>query len=102
MEVTITHSSKIEGLMRKVEYYDVTISVHFSEDEYAVIQRYELGHVLVLERKPPANMRSRSQETGVWDLKLANLSRNTYSCATPLEAKNYDAELRDALPKLKA
>ena len=102
MQVTITHSSKIEGMMRKVEYFDVSISVRFSDDERTTISRHGLGGALVLEREPPANLRSRVQEAGLWNLTIAKLSSDTYSCATPLEAKNYDAQLRDTLPKVRA
>lgn len=105
MKVTITHSTTTQGLMRKTTYFNVAVAVQFSTEERGVIERYDLGVLEVLERQPPATARGGADsERGLYNLTVAGLLRgeNTYLCATPLEAKSYDSELRDALPKLKA
>jgi hypothetical protein len=89
--------------MKKTTYYEVSLGVQFSPQERAVITGFDLGAVNVLEREPPATLRG-SQNPNDWNLRISSVldRTDTYLCATPLEAKNYDTELRDALPKLKA
>jgi hypothetical protein len=103
MRVTIAHAAKTQGLMKKITFYEVSLSVQFSPQERAVINALDLGLVNVLDRDPPASLRG-SENSSDWNLRIRGLIDRTdaYLCATPLEAKNYDSELRDALPKLKA
>jgi hypothetical protein len=104
MKVTIAHSTTTTGLMRKTNYFDVTVAVQFSPSERGIIERYDLGVVNVLDRDPPAGSRDVDGQPDFFNLKIRHLLEgpNAYRCFTPLNAKSYDAQLRDALQKLKA
>ena len=105
MRVTISHNAKTEGMLRKITYFEVTVAVQFTSGEHQVIGACDLGEVTVLERPPQASIRKRATSDGdIFNLRVSSLLRgpDAYTCETPLEAKNYDAQLREALPKLKA
>ena len=104
MKVTITHAETSGGMIRKIPYLEVSVLVQFSREEQNIIQKYGLEEVTVLERDPPANLRKVAADSlDIYHMKIQNLARgaDTYICATPLLAKNYDADLRQALAKLK-
>jgi hypothetical protein len=105
MKVTITHSTKTTGMMTKTTYFEVAVAVQFSPQERSIIETHKLGEVNVLDRDPPANSSVRDEtDRSIFNLRISQLLRgqDTYACATPLHAKNYDAELREAMPRLKA
>jgi hypothetical protein len=105
MKVTITHSTKTTGMITKTTYFEVAVAVQFSPQERSTVETHKLSEVNVLDRDPPANSNVRDDtDRSIFNLRISQLLRgpDTYACATPLQAKNYDAELREAMPRLKA
>ena len=100
MKVTITHAAKTSGLLKKTTLFEVSVNVQFSPQERAAIDAYGFAEVSVLPREPPATLRGK-ESTSDWDLLVKNLSNDAYLCATPAEAKTYDAKLRASLENLK-
>jgi len=92
-------------MLTKTTYFEVTVAVQFSPQEQSIVASYDLSAVNVLDRDPPARIRHRADVIpGQYNLTISSLLRgqDTYACATPLEAKDYDTQLREALPRLKA
>ncbi len=50
MRVSIEHTEKKTGLIRKKTHYCVTCKVNFSEEEKQIIKQRDLGETVVLER----------------------------------------------------
>ncbi|MCO4839134.1 MAG: hypothetical protein KC447_03325 [Rhodobacteraceae bacterium] len=123
MKVTINHVQKTAGLIRKTTFHGVALKVEFNTEELAVISERRLGHDIILERGYPADMSDMAAEkhanrglgrkllTAAVSGKDANdfhLSVNklikgedVYHLGTPVEAKEYEDELKDGLVKLK-
>ncbi len=110
MQVSIEHREATSGLFKKVTLQEVAITVQFTEEERAIIKKHRLEQAIVLEREPNAyrtkhlTQAERIQLADVFHLKVDSLLRGTdvYACDTPLEARQYDANLKDALRNLKA
>jgi hypothetical protein len=110
MRVSIEHREATSGLFKKVTQYEVVTTIQFTEEERAVIKKRELENTIVLEREPNARKTShlRPDEkialADVFHLKISGLLKGTdvYTCDTPLEAQQYDGELKQALQQLKA
>ena len=98
------HAETSGGLIRKVPYCEVTVTVQFGPQERGAIQKYGLEDVTVLDRAPPANVRNAPDPEDLYNLKIQHLVRgsDSYLCATPVRAKAYDYDLRNSLEKLKA
>jgi hypothetical protein len=104
MKVTISHKETSGGVIRKVPYHEVAVLVRFTPAEQSTIQKYDLNELTVLKRVPPANVRKISEETlNLHHLKLQHLLRGTdsYMCGNPVHARQYHAEVKEALEKLK-
>lgn len=101
MRVTIAHSQKTTGLIFRTTYHVVETTVEFTDEELDVIQERKLSSIIVMERRPPSDSNERLRRD--YDLKIGNLTRGTdsYALDTPVEAKNYDHELRGRLKVLK-
>jgi hypothetical protein len=109
MQVTISHveDRRTVGLFRKALFYVVRTTVQFSPEELAAIRRGRLEKTIVVERPPHAQARRNVKPdllaTWHFDLTIGKLIKgiDDYPFETPLEAKRYDGELREALTLLK-
>ena len=120
MKVTLSHSEKTTGLIRKTTHFGVTLEVQFDPSELAVIRERKLERTIVVERDYPSDVDAEKHESrglarklataavaGIdanhFDLTISKLMKgpDTYYLATPLEAKDYEQRLRDQLPVLK-
>lgn len=105
MKVDINHREETSGWLSKKTYYVVDLTVTFSEEELAIIKQRKLEGDIVIERGIPAN-----QDPGkfkniedVFNLSIGKLTRGTdsYAFSSPRDAKEYEAEIHDIMPKLK-
>ncbi len=123
MKVSIQHTERTTGVLRRTTIHGVVVRVDFSEEEQAIIVHRNLKYDVVLERGYSAelsNKQVRKQENrGIgrklitaavsgMDANSTNLTINkllkgpdTYFLDTPLEAKVYEDELRKRLVQLK-
>lgn len=109
MRVSIEHREATSGLFKKVTQYEVATTIQFSETERAIIAKRKLENTIVLEREPNARKTShllpedKIALADVFHLKISGLLKGTdvYTCDTPLDAKQYDGELKQALQQLK-
>lgn len=124
MKVSITHSEKSTGLLMRRSLHGVSVHVTFSEEERSIIEHRNLKYDVVLERGYSADVsekQARKQEKrGLGrqivtaaikgaDANSTNLTINKllrgpdlYFLATPLEAKEYEEELKKRLVQLKS
>lgn len=121
MRVDIKHVEKKQGLVFKKTLHGVTISVTFSEEEKQIINDRKLQRDIVLDRPPPADVDAekhanrglatkiltaavKGADANHFGLTIGKLMNgpDTYFVETPLEAKAYEAELRDKLTELKS
>ena len=103
MKVDIKHTERQEGLFKKKTYYDVTLDVKFSDEEKHIIQKHDMSRQVLLERVRPAHRKDGSVVDNIWWLEVFQLldKPDTYTLGTPLEAKQYEADLIEVLKKLK-
>ncbi len=101
MRVTIAHSEKTTGLIFRTTRYVVQTTIEFTDAELDVIEGRKLSSVVVMEREPPSDSNERLRQD--YNMTIGNLTRgtDTYALDTPIEAKNYDNELRGRLRLLK-
>lgn len=101
MRVSITHGEKKTGLIMKKTFYTVLVQVEFSQEELAVIKQRKLEKTIVMERPWPAHM---GEMSGNYNLSIGSLVSNLTTetnFTTPVEAKQYEAELTNKLRALK-
>ncbi len=123
MKVRINHVEKTTGMLRKRTHYGVIVSVVFDSTEQAIIQERGLMRDIVLERGYPSDMSDAQVEkhanrglgakllkaavSGVdsnhYHLTIGKLMQDedVYHLSTPIEAKHYEADLKEALVQLK-
>lgn len=121
MKVSIKNVEKTVGvLILKRTLYGVECTVTFTEEEKAIIKERNLGELVILERKPPADVDAEAHEerhvalkvaTAVWKGRDANhfhLTPNkllrgpeTYWMNSVVNCKNYVLDLKEALTLLK-
>ena len=121
MRVQIEHKTETKGLLRKTTFHIVALTVEFSDEEKAIVRERKLERTVILERDVPANVdEDKHAERGLlakvvtaavkgrdanhFHLTIGKLLNGVdqYALATPLEAKEYEAELAEVLAKLKA
>jgi len=110
MRVTIDHKESTTGLLRRKTLYEIHTTVQFSSDELNTIRTRKLSGTIVLERRPGADKDGKFSAYELealgdaFDLKIGDLAKgaDVYRVDSPLAAKTYDAELKDALKNLKA
>jgi hypothetical protein len=120
VRVSIEHTQETKGLLRKTTFYIVCLTVEFSEEEKSIIQQRKLERDIILERGAPANVdeekhanrgllskaitaATKGLDANHFHLTIGKLLAGTdrYALATPLEAKEYEAEIKDKLTALK-
>jgi hypothetical protein len=120
MKVDIQHVEKSQGLIFRKTLHGVALTVRFSEEERQIIQQRRLQNQMILERDIPADVNPEKVANRGLVKSLATAAINgrdslhyhltigklingtdTYFFDTPLEAKEYEAELRERLPKFK-
>jgi hypothetical protein len=122
MKVSINHTEKSVGMIRKTKHYGVTVMVTFDATESAIITERRLEKDIVIERGYPSDMSHGAVEkhanrglgkklltaaiSGLdandYNLTVNKLTRgDTYHFSTPVEAKEYEAQLKEALVTLK-
>lgn len=112
---------KYGGMFSRKTLHGVALNVTFSEEERAIIQERGLQKDVILERPASADMDVDKENNRSMVGKLAKLAikgsdgftahltvskllagTDTHFYQTPLEAKNYADELKEALPQFKA
>ena len=122
MKVSLNHTEKKTGMIRKTKHYGVTVKIDFDATETAIITERKLGKDIVLERGYPSDMSEGEIEKHAnrglgkklltaavsgtdangFDLTVNKLMKgDTYHFSTPVEAKEYEAALKTALVRLK-
>jgi hypothetical protein len=108
MRVSIEHGQKTTGLFSRTTWYTIKTVVQFTPEEKDVIKRAKLKDSVLLER---VNER---QAKGLSNAEFETLKHHYYlrvrdliagdvfEVATPVEAKAYEEELKEALNNLKA
>ena len=107
MRVNIEHEEIRKGMLKKKTYHAVKLTVEFSEEEQQIIKQRDLTRTIVMKRDVPVDRNARSFEghEDVFNLTIYNLlneKTESYALATPAAAKQYEADLTEALKNLKA
>ena len=123
MKVTINHTQKATGMLRKTTHHGVAVRVQFNTEELAVIRERQLEKDVILERGYSSDASDRqmqkdasrgvgktllkaavsgfdSMSTHLTVTKLMN-GEDVFFVSTPMEAKEYEAQLKDGLVRLK-
>lgn len=123
MKVTIDHVQKTSGLIRKTTFHGVAVRVEFNAEELAIIRERHLEADIILDRGYPADMSDGQIEKHAnkglgkklltaavsgkdalhFDLTVTKLMKgeDVYFLGTPMEAKEYEEELKAGLVRLK-
>lgn len=119
MKVQLEHVEKTTGMMRRTTHHGVLVKVEFNAEEEAIINERGLWKDLVLERECPSDVDVEKHESKGLGRKLMQAAvsgadtlhfhlnvrklrdGDTYFLSTPLEAKQYEAELKEKLVQLK-
>ena len=123
MKVTINHVQKKTGLIRRVTHHGVSVLVEFNAEEKAVIRERRLQNDVIMDRGYPSDMSAReiekreSRSVGRklltaaisgsdalhFDLTVKKLlqGEDVYFFQRPVEAKEYEAVVRERLLELK-
>lgn len=120
MRINIEHTEKKQGMVFKKTLHGVSITINFSQEELQIIKVRKLERTVILERETPADVNEEKHadrglarklataaimgaDANHFHLTIGKLMRgtDTYYVSTPLEAKAYEAELKEALPLLK-
>lgn len=110
MRVAIEHKEAVSGLIKKVLQVEVTTVVQFSEEERAVIDSWNLGDVVVVERQMDGQRAAKykgseySVQAPYEHLRIGQLTQgpDRYLFDTPHDAKLYQEQLVEGLKTLKA
>jgi len=112
MRVSFDHKEISRGLFKKKIHIEVLTTVKFSDEELAVINNRKLKDFTVWDRKPdfvdsdsiPQTELDKIVEAGRYTLTIGKLMKgkpDSYTCASPVHAKNYEQEFTAALKTLK-
>ncbi|MEJ8560034.1 hypothetical protein QTO30_01415 [Yoonia sp. GPGPB17] len=124
MKVTINHVQKSVGMIRKTTHHGVTVRVEFNAEELAIVRERKLETDIVLERDYSSDMSDaaidRHESRGLGKrlltatvsgadanhhhLTVSKLMKgeDTHYLGTPVEAKEYEESLKQALVTLKS
>ena len=108
MRVNIEHGQKSTGLFSRTTWHTIRTSVQFTPEEMDVIKRTKMKNLVVLER---VNWRKAKGLTQVefdqlksaYYLRVKDLiSGDVHEVETPVEAREYEEILKEALHALKS
>lgn len=106
MRVSIDHGEIKKGMLRKKTYHQVRIKVDFSEEELQIINANGLKYHVIHETEPSATRGASPSDDADWFYtKVAHFMQDepsVHDCNTPLEAKQYEANITEGLKNLKA
>lgn len=111
MRVSIEHSEKSAGLLKRVTQIEVTTTVLFSEEELAVIRDRHLKDYVVVERELDSrtarslNPENSREDAKIWFLRVRDLMKgkpDRFTFDTPVDAKMYEDRLKEGLKALKS
>jgi hypothetical protein len=121
MKVDIKHVEKSQGLVFRKTLHGIALTVTFTEEEKQIVRQRGLERQTILERDPPADVDADKHANRGLVKKLATAAisgidanhfgltigklmkgTDTYFVRTPLEAKQYEEDLRENLPVLKS
>ena len=105
MKVNIQHEEVKKGFIRKKTYHQITVDVQFSEEETQIIKDNDMERAKLLDRVRPANFNDGVFDDPRWNLEVRQFmwdKPNVYTVNTPAEAKQYEADVKDALTNFKA
>lgn len=101
MRVTINHREETRGMLKKKTFCAVEVAVQFSEEEKQIIDMWDLGAYVILERLTPADQDGDIHDGSPLTLDLLLMGTSSYVAGTPLAAKNYHEEVKNGLETLK-
>ena len=120
MQIKIEHVEKKQGLIFKKTLYGVALTINFNGEEEGIIEQRKLQKDVILERGIPADVDAdkhsnrgivkvlataavKGMDANNFHLTINKLmvGTDTYFFETPLEAKQYEAELKELLPNFK-
>lgn len=107
MRVSLASAEKTEGLVFKTHLVEVTVDVVFSEEELASIKHRKLQKAVLVERQPhrsKAKKYNAEELEMLFNLTVGDLMRgpDKFLFDGPVEAKNYEEEVKNALKNLKS
>lgn len=103
MKVNINSKEIQKGLIFKKTYYMVTCAVDFTPEEKAIIKKHNMNRLIIMERDRHADKTNGPPRGGCWNLEVYRLvdGPDEYIMATPAEAHEYEAILKESLKTLK-
>lgn len=114
MRVSFDHKEISKGLFKKKIFIEVLTTVQFSDEELAIIKKRKLEDFVVFKRDPDVVVADRFSndkpyldsliEAGSFTLTIGKLMSgkpDSYTCASPVHAKNYEHELTAKLKEVK-
>lgn len=112
MQVSFEHKEVSRGLFKKKTHIEVLATVRFSDEEVNIINNRKLKDFTVWNRQPdfvdsdsiPQSELDKIVEAGRYKLTIGKLLKgkpDSYTCASPVHAKNYESELTGKLKELK-
>lgn len=104
MRVSIDHQRIERGILFKKIYHAVLVRVVFTEVEKQIIKDNDQNYAVIVERDPPADVKKPYHDQSIYYLTVAKLLdglSDHYLCATPAEAKHYEALVLASLKNFK-
>ena len=111
MQVSFEHKEVSQGIFKKKTHIEVLATVKFTDEELGIIKNRNLKDFMVWDREPDYIGVTRDAaviddivEAGRYRLtigKLMNGKTDSYTCASPVHANNYEQELTAKLKQLK-
>ncbi|WP_323768505.1 hypothetical protein [Marinovum sp.] len=102
MRVSISHDTVRKGLIFKITYYEVTLSVAFTHEEKQIIRQRNLQKTKLVDRRPATARNDDRDEK--FELRVEHLMdgrADHFLCATPSKAKIYEEDLLLMLQQMK-
>ena len=126
MKVSIEHGELKEGMIKKTTYFTVSVTIAFTDEEREIIEKRGLRNTVLYERGIPANKSAGGYNNELQiakgalstainigkglldaeDIRVLRIStllkgKDTFTLATPSEAKTYEENLKAALVVMK-
>lgn len=102
MRISIEHHLIRQGWLFRTTYHAVRTEAHFTHEETQIIRQHRLGSTTLLERRPASARVDDRGEQFVLQVGHLVAGPDLFLTANPSAAKQYHAELLQALDTLKA